>query len=186
MGCCKQLLPLGDQPVIVHCLSSLISAGITDLVIVLGIEHEQLAQAVREFTATIVYNLEPESDMAASLSTGRRALSIAATGVIVCLADHPLVSPETYRSLLQHHRKEPQKIIIPVYQGSRGHPVLFPRNLLEDLDSHPTLRDLVRFDPSRVLLLETTDRGVVLDMDTPEDYRDMVLAFHASLIRVPG
>lgn len=34
-----------------------------------------------------------------------------------------------------------------------------------------TLRDLVRSNPERVEQIPVNDRGVLLDMDTPEDYR---------------
>src|SRR4051812_35075777 len=93
MGCCKQLLPLGDRPVIAHCLSSIIPAGIPEIIVVLGTRHEELAAVVRDFPATIVCNPDPEGDMSSSVQVGMQALLFPATGVIVCLTDHPLVSP---------------------------------------------------------------------------------------------
>jgi len=170
-------LPLGDRPVIVHSLSSIISAGISELVVVLGARHEEIARVLRGFPVSIVYNRQPDSDMAASVRAGLAALSPAATAALVCLADHPLVSADTHRLLLMHHGQEPEKILISSYQGKRGHPTLFPLQTLKELDRVSTMRELVTSHSDRVRLLETTDRGVLLDMDTPEDYRKIVGIF---------
>lgn len=65
----------------------------------------------------------------------------------------------------------PHAIIIPCHNGLRGHPPLFPRHLLDTLVAPLTLRDLLRSNPERIECLESGDAGVLIDMDTPEDYR---------------
>jgi molybdenum cofactor cytidylyltransferase len=177
MGCCKQLLPLGNRPVIAHCLASIFRAGIDEVIVVVGMQHEPVLRAIEAFPVTVVRNPEPESEMAASLLAGMQALPPCATAAIVSLTDHPLVSPDTYRSLLRSHREEPRKIIVPVHRGGRGHPTLFPVAVLKELEMEATLRDVVRRDPERVLLREVDDSGILADMDTPEDYRRMAEGF---------
>lgn len=179
MGCSKQLLPLGDRPVIVRCLASIFCAGIDEVIVVVGMQHEPVLEAIAAFPVTVVRNPEPESEMAASLMSGMPALPPSATGAIVALTDHPLVSPGTYRSLLRSHREDPRKIVIPVHEGRRGHPTLFPVSVLKELERHETLRDVVRQDPHRVLLREVDDGGILVDMDTPEDYRRLLLLYES-------
>ena len=43
-----------------------------------------------------------------------------------------------------------------------------------------TLRDVVHKDPARVRLVEVLDPGVVMDMDTPEDYRKILKSYQHS------
>jgi len=57
-----------------------------------------------------------------------------------------------------------------VYEGRKGHPTLFPRAILEEIAALPTLRDVVRKDPARVREIDVGDEGVILEMDTPEEY----------------
>ena len=171
MGRCKPLLPLGDESVIVRCIRTLRAAGIEEVVVVIAPpDGEAVAKVVAPLSVTLVRNDDPESDMAGSIRAGLAAVDRSAPAVLVCLADHPLVSPATIAALCEAHAAEPGRIVIPVHAGRRGHPVLFPRPVIEELSNLPTLRDVVRKDPGRVRLLEVPDPGILLDMDTPADY----------------
>jgi len=108
--------------------------------------------------------------MASSVRTGRDLLPVGASGVIVALCDYPLISPATIAALVSAHSDHPQSVIIPVHNNRRGHPTLFPATALDELGEAVTLRDLVRRDPARLRLLEVSDPGILLDMDTPGDY----------------
>ena len=91
--------------------------------------------------------------MASSVRAGRDALSAEASGVIVSLCDYPLVSAGTIRRLCAEHADSPASIIIPCHGEQRGHPLLFPRAVLNELAGGLILRDLVRRDPERVRCL---------------------------------
>jgi len=170
MGSPKPLLPLGDRPVVCRCVDYLVRGGVEDIVAVLGHDACDLEAALSGLPLSFAYNPEPESDMAGSVRAGLRALSGDVGGVLVCLVDHPLVSARTVRTLLNHRARYPDCIAIPVFQGRKGHPSLFPRAVLDELSGASTLRDLVRRDANRVRLLEVEDAGVLMDMDTPRDY----------------
>jgi CTP:molybdopterin cytidylyltransferase MocA len=122
----------------------------------------------------IVLNENQESEMAESVRIGLRAIAEKSSGVLVCLSDHPLVSVDTLKSLMQCFREARDKIIIPLYKGKRGHPTLFPRNVIEEIFEGGILRDIIDKNRSRLKFLNVQDEGVILDMDTKEDY-DKVL-----------
>jgi len=171
MGCCKQLLPLGETTVIGRCLETLIAAGSDEIVAVVSPEGHEVAEAARNYPVRIAVNSHPDGDMASSVRSGRDALSTEVDGVIVALCDYPLVLPATITRLMTEHDSSPGSIIIPCHDRRSGHPLLFPRRVLDELSGDLTLRDLVRRDPDRVCRLDVPDPGVVLDMDTPDEYR---------------
>ncbi len=171
MGESKPLLTLGEQPIIHHCLASLIAAGIQDIQLVIGPDGGRIATAVAHLPVRVVLNPVTGSEMAASVETGLRSVSADATSVLVCLADHPLVTAATYHTLLEQHRQQPEAIIIPSHLGKKGHPTLFPKLVLQKLSQFNSLRELIRSEANRVRLVAVPDMGVVLDMDTPEDYQ---------------
>lgn len=177
MGTIKQLLPLGDKPVIRHCVDTILAAGIRDLVVVVGASGEQVADALHDTPAMIVPNDLPHSQMADSVRFGLNALNDRFTGVLVCLSDHPLISAATYETIRRLHRETPGSIIIPIYQGRRGHPALFPLKALQEIRTGATLRDIIQKDAARVRLIETEDEGTVLDMDTEDEYQRIVGLF---------
>ena len=182
MGSCKQLLPLDGKPIIAHCLESLLTAGIEELIVVVGSHGVEVARAASEYPVQVVLNADPEADMATSVRTGRQALSSTVTSVVVALCDYPLVKASTIAQLVETHLRHPHRIVIPCHDGRRGHPPLFPRQLLDALTDTLTLRDLVRSNQERVEHLPVDDRGVLLDIDTPNDYR-RALKFHQEAVQ---
>jgi molybdenum cofactor cytidylyltransferase len=170
MGRCKQVLPLGDTTVIGRCLETLMVGGISKIVVVVSPEGHEVTETVRKYPVRIAVNNDPNGDMAASVRSGRDALPAETTGVIVALCDYPLVAPSTVEQLVGQHYKSPALIIIPTHAGRRGHPVLFPRTVLADLTADLMLRDLIRRNSSGIYHVDVGDEGVLLDMDTPEDY----------------
>ncbi len=173
MGRTKQLLPLGDKPVIRHCVDALLAAGVPDIVVVTGGETDAIADALHGLPVTLAVNGVQESDMAESARVGLKSCDPHSSGVLICLSDHPLVAPSTLSALVRAHERSPDRIIVPCSGGHRGHPSLFPLSVARELFLGGTLRDIVRKDGQRVMLMNTDDEGVLLDLDTPEDYEHL-------------
>lgn len=126
MGQLKQILPIGDKPAIRHCLDSIIESGIKDIVVVLGEQGPEVLKVINDLPVKVAFNNEPQSEMAEPVRIGLRAVDADSSGVLVALSDHPLVSVETIKMLIDFHKQDPHKIIIPLYEEKRGHPTLFP------------------------------------------------------------
>jgi len=175
----KLLLPLGDRPVIKHCIDTLTAADITEIVVVVSTSGHDIRELLRDLPAAIAVNKVPGSDMAESVRTGLRELKGSPSGVLVCLSDHPLVSAETIRAIIRLHSNTPDSILIPAYQGKRGHPTLFPNMIISRFLSGTgkTLRDIIQENSSIVQTLNVDDDGVILDMDTEEDYKNILTRF---------
>ncbi|MFH1027705.1 MAG: nucleotidyltransferase family protein [Pseudomonadota bacterium] len=171
MGSCKQLLPLGGTTVIGRCLDTLVAAGISEIVVVVSPEGGLVAEAAREFPVRIVVNSAGEGDMASSVRAGRDAVSTKASGVIVALCDYPLVATATFEHLARQHYDSPDSIVMPTHAGRRGHPLLFPRSILDELTPDLTLRHLVSRYTDRICHVKVDDSGILVDMDSPEDYQ---------------
>lgn len=91
-----------------------------------------------------------------------------ASGWLVVLGDLPLVQPATLRTLadlLLHH-----PVVIPVWQGQRGHPVGFSAvclsSLLELQGDRGAASVVKKFGAVEV---QVDDAGIVTDVDTVED-----------------
>ena len=174
MGTPKPLLPIQGRPAVIRCLESLRDSGVADIVLVVSPEGGDIVKAASGFAVRVAVNEQPGSDMAASVKAGLVSIDRDATGVLICLCDHPLVRPESLESILSAHTQKPDAIIIPLYNGRKGHPTLFPRFVLEDLGKVATLRDVIDRHRAAIFTLDVDDEGVILDMDTPEDYRRIV------------
>lgn len=171
MGRCKPLLPLGDETVIERCLNTLHHGGVNEIVVVVSLHGEDVARAAREHFVQIVVNPDETGDMASSIRVGRDNTTPETSGIIIDLCDYPLVLPSTVKALTEQHSKHPECIITPTCKGRRGHPLLLPRSILEELTEGKTLRDVLKKDATRIREVPLEDTGILIDMDTPDDYR---------------
>ncbi len=178
MGGGKLLLPLGEKTVIERTVEALWKAGITDIVVVIGVYGLAVQRALRSFPVRFAYNLDPNSEMMESIRCGLRGIdptSIAAFCVLP--GDMPLVRPETVRKVVAELLASDRAIAVPVYRSRRGHPVVFRSNLYNlvlTFRSQQGLRPLVHGDLMQVLLVEVEDEGVVADLDSWDDYRRLL------------
>jgi molybdenum cofactor cytidylyltransferase len=156
-------------------------ADIDEIIVVLGCNREELLKTLHGLPVKGVSNEELRSDMAESVRVGLRAVKPSASGVLVSLSDHPLISKETLINVIRLHYETPDKIIIPVYKEKRGHPTLFPMHVIGEIYKGGTLKDVVYRSPERIRTVEVMDEGVIIDIDTMEDYARAVEKF-ASLI----
>ncbi len=182
MNAPKLFLPLDSKPIIRHCLDAIINAGIIDIILVArGLDRERLRREIDPIVK-VVFNRNSASEMADSARLGLKAVDQATTGLIVCLVDHPLVATRTLQILMQQHVAMPDKVLIPTFDGRKGHPTLFPVSIIHELfnisaASQPTLRDLIYKHPARVTFIPVEDAGILLDMDTKKDYERVCQAY---------
>lgn len=171
MGSSKQLLPLAGKPFIRHCLDNLLDAGLKDIIVVLGPTGQEIEPVISDLPVSIAWNSDRKSDMADSVRVGMDSLPEYVDGVLVCLGDHPLVKSATIGEIMTYCEIHPDKIIIPVFNGKKGHPTFFPQIILEEIFTVATLRDIIHRDVQRVALLDISDPGITADIDTPEDFQ---------------
>ncbi len=122
MGAFKPLLPFGDTTVIRSCLNHLRSAGLHEIVVVLGHRATDVREHLQDLDLTFALNPDPASEMSESIACGVRQLSLDARAVVIGLADHPAVPSEVITALIGQWRSE-GKLIIPDFKGRGGHSV---------------------------------------------------------------
>lgn len=114
--------------------------------------------------------------MGASLSCAIRARA-GASGWVIALADMPWIQAATVYAVAQQLRCG-APLVVPVYQGRRGHPVGFSAEFQQQLmrlDGDVGARQILSAQGARVFFVETTDPGVIADVDTPADLKNFAI-----------
>lgn len=175
MGRAKALLPHPEANTFVAHAIRQGRAAALDAIFVVGRESdEELRAEVARELATFVVNTDPERGQLSSLLAGLAAAQhpdLAA--LIVMPVDVPLVSARVIRKLVEHASVTKSSIVRAVHRGRHGHPVLFKREVFDELlAADPSLgaKVVVRADARRVLDVEVDEPGVMSDVDTPRDY----------------
>jgi len=112
--------------------------------------------------------------MADSLSAAIKfsaAFSESSDGFVIALADMPYIDSKTTAAIASK-LSEGASIVVPTYQGKRGHPVGFSakfRAELESLHGDEGARSILKRYPEEIIFLECDDSGILADIDTPAD-----------------
>jgi len=173
MGRLKQLLPLGGSTLIEVALENLLRSRLQEVIVVLGFGAEEIRPRVEAKGVRVAVNPRYKEGMASSLRVGLDALDPRAEGILVALADQPFIPPEVIDRLIEAFQGTSQGIVVPTFQGRRGHPVIFHRRYMEELRSlsgDQGGRELLHRNPEDLLEVEVDCPGVITDIDTLEDY----------------
>jgi len=172
MGSPKALLPISGRTFLENILNAISRTSIEDTIVVVGHHQKEIEAAVKLPSA--VFNPDYEKGMITSFQTGIRALSRDASGAFLFLVDHPLVEPATIEALIMN--LAPNRIVLPTFEGRRGHPVLFSSDVLEEILALPSTEGaniVVRRDPGRIIEVPVNAPGILVDVDTPEQFEKL-------------
>jgi molybdenum cofactor cytidylyltransferase len=175
----KIVLPWGSGTVISHIISILKSAEIDDIVVVTGGYQELVEKEVEKAGGRSVYNPDYQNDeMVISLKIGLNSIiDLKISGFFLVLGDQPTIIPEDLRGMIQVHKNDPGKIVIPSYSMHRGHPWLVPNkyfNEIAQLKSTDTLRTFLQINEKDIAYYIVDHSEVMVDIDTPEDYKRLL------------
>lgn len=173
MGSLKPLLPLGSSTVIEEAVRRWRAAGVEDIRVVTSHRAGELAAVLKRLKVRQLFNPDYDQGMFASIRAGVRSLEPEIAAFFLLPVDIPLVNPRTITAILEAHRRFAARIIYPCFRGRRGHPPLISITCVQDLppDCDGGLRAYLSRYGAEALDLEVMDEGVLLDCDTPEDYR---------------
>lgn len=166
----KLLHPLpGGEPIGVAAARNLVVA-VPDAVAVVRPQDRELAEALSAVGMQVIENPAAQDGMGTSLAAGVGAAASAA-GWLVALADMPWIRPATMVAIAGALYTG-AALVAPIHRGRRGHPVGFTaqwRGKLEALEGDQGARYLLARHVGELVLLPTSDPGVLLDVDSPAD-----------------
>ena len=170
----KLLLPFGGDTVIGRVAGEVGRSPVDRPHVVVGADSDRVQRALSGRAVDIIRNPDPTGDMLSSVRCGLRALPPQCEGILVALGDQPAISADIISDMVEYFREVEQSIVVPTFDGERGHPLLFDGAYRDEIVAaydEVGLRGLVRAHPGEVHELPTGDSAVLSDMDYPEDYR---------------
>lgn len=178
MGRPKALLPVDGVPFIERIVRALEGTEVDRTLVVLGHNAEAMRDAIAYLGVDTVVNPDYARGQLSSLHTAIRTLEgEPVEAILVHLVDHPFIESRLVDRMIERFRAEEKLIVVPRFNGRRGHPVLFssklfPEFLAASLDTGA--KPVVRGHPEETLELDTEEAGILVDIDTPEEYRKHV------------
>lgn len=177
MGQPKQLLPFRGSTLLGQIMENLLQSQAAEIIVVLGYQAEKIIPQIAREPVKIVVNSDFDQGMSSSIKCGLSHISEAADGVMIVLGDQPLIEKETIDLLIKKYRQSERGIILPVYKGIRGHPVIFKMKYKDELlrlTGDIGGKQIVERHPSDVLEVEVDYESVVISIDAESDYQSLV------------
>lgn len=177
MGRPKPLLPFGPGTVVEWILQVARRGGLEPLVVVLGHRAEEVAPHLPPGVTWVLNPDYREGGMLSSVQRGLAALPSEVAVAAILLGDQPTLTPEvllTLREAWEADGRPADRFYLPTYRGQRGHPLCLPSLLFPlvfQWTGEEGLRGLLKERPSLLREVPVEEEGVLLDMDTPEDYQ---------------
>lgn len=173
----KLLLQIGSEVLIRKFVKSVCASAADAVLVVLGHEAEKIKAVLQDQALRFVKNTCYEKGMTTSIQSGVNAASRRSEGFMICLADLPFAETSDFNRLIQaftdFRRTESSLIIVPVFQGQRGNPVLFSAEFRDKLLAHngEGCKGIVSKYPQSVREVSMENDNLLRDIDTPEDYK---------------
>jgi molybdenum cofactor cytidylyltransferase len=172
LGMNKLTVRIDGQTVIRRSVTPFLTEGIEKIFVVASVNREKIERELQGLgPVEIVDNPHYREGMSSSVKAVLPYIK-EADGVFFHLGDKPFVTREQVKAMLHLYLGGGENLLVPRYEGGKGHPVLMTTGLyfseMENLGGDKGLREIIEKHPEDVVFLDGFE-GNVFDIDTIED-----------------
>jgi molybdenum cofactor cytidylyltransferase len=174
MGTPKQLLPWGSTFILQQVIDNAAASHLEQIILVLGCRAGEIADQINVSPKTrVVINNDYREGMSSSVKCGIKKAPVGAAAFMLLLGDQPFIVPAIINRVLDEYQKNKYGIVIPVYNGKRGHPVIFDAKYKAELlaIADRGAKAVVNNHLYDILEVPLEVPEILTDIDTPQDYR---------------
>ena len=176
IGSTKALLNWGNENLINYQINSLSHKSITEKIVVVGSESENVKKAILRNEIKIAENNDYLSGKTSSIKKGISYIGNDQNDILLIAVDQPRTE-DLINKVVDFHITNPldKKISMPYKEGHGGHPIIFSNLFLDDLSKIKEesfgIREIIKNNPESIIRFKTTDFSSNIDINTSEDYK---------------
>jgi molybdenum cofactor cytidylyltransferase len=171
----KLLATIDGVPMVARVVDAALCSVDAGVYVVTGHQHAQVTRALAERDVTVVHNPRYAEGLSTSLAEGLAALGDDVDAALVCLGDMPRVTRAHIEKLIAaFDPQEGRAICVPLWQGQRGHPILWARQFFAEMRAikgDVGARHLLGEYADVTCEVPVSDDGVLIDVDSPDALR---------------
>ena len=176
IGSTKALLNWGNENLINYQINSLSHKSITEKIVVVGSESENVKKAILRNEIKIAENNDYLSGKTSSIKKGISYIGKDQNDILLMAVDQPRTE-DLINKVVDFHNTNPldKKISMPYKEGHGGHPIIFSNLFLDDLSKIKEesfgIREIIKNNSESIIRFKTTDFSSNIDINTSEDYK---------------
>ncbi|MEM0911197.1 MAG: nucleotidyltransferase family protein [Pseudomonadota bacterium] len=174
----KLLLDIHGKPLIRRTLDTLLAHDFQEVVVVLGHQYEAVHQEIADLDINVVYNPNYEEGQMTSVHIGLQHAKNNVDGVMIFLSDLALIDASDLNALRGRFDDCTTDVLAPTFKGQRGNPIILASKQIDSIingDKNLGCKRLITKHPELVSSLPMSNDHVVVDMDTPDAYQQVLL-----------
>ena len=178
----KLIKEINGTALINYSIKNLLGSSIDELIIVLGFEKENIKNIIKyNKKIKFVTNKNFKNGISSSIVEGVKKLSNKTEAFFICLGDMPLVGQNVYNKLIKSRNNYNSKknssykkeIIIPTYDGKKGNPILFSKQMKEEIlkiKGDLGAKEIINSYPEKILEVAFKNDKILSDFDTQDSF----------------
>lgn len=169
-GSTKQLAKFAGKPLVTRAMQTAEEICGPRSLLVAGNDWSKVAAACEPLQGFMILNQRFAEGLATSLAAGVASVANVADGILLMLADQPLITTGHLESLVRAWHSSPDSICASAYADTVGPPVIFPRrhfNDLMELRGDRGAKAVIDMNRDQVVTIQFEDAAV--DIDRPDD-----------------
>jgi len=178
IGSTKQLLPFRDTTILGQVLKNARASLLSPIIVVLGYKASTIRKCIDFDGIIVVENHDFRKGQSTSLKAGLSCVLEKTDGVMFLLGDQPLVDARTINLLIKVFRKSEKPMIVPLFHGEQGNPVIIGKVLFDELMASVRgdagARVLFARYPELIYTVEVDSGCISIDVDTLKDYENLL------------
>ncbi len=179
MTALKQLIPIDGKPMVVKSSLNLIDGGADAVVVVGGFSSDRVKRVLdfylKRYGDKIFFTVNEDYKRGEMFSSVKCGISfvfkhfLSFKSVFVYPVDYPFVRGSTIKEMLTAFNRAKADVVIPVFDGKKGHPVLLSRRccsaVCRGFSYNTTLKDILNSFSSTTLFVKVNDKAILYDID---------------------
>jgi molybdenum cofactor cytidylyltransferase len=174
MGRPKLLLLAGGQAIIEKVVYNFLHSNVDEVIVVLGHHWKEVASLIKDKPIKVVINNDYVKGMSSSITKGLSSLNPETDAFFIVLGDQPLIEKDLINTIIKSFEENNKGIIVPTFQGEKGHPVLFSakyKNEFSILTGDEGGKRIISLHKEDILEVEIDTDAILIDMDEEKDYQ---------------
>ncbi|MBF0483957.1 MAG: nucleotidyltransferase family protein [Candidatus Omnitrophica bacterium] len=177
-GSPKPLVKFNNEHLIILQQQLLLDAGVDEIIVVLGAFYSEIKPYVfNHKRIKLVYNKDYKFGQTSSFKAGLSTISQKSSGIMLFPVDYPVIKKQTIINLMDVFKSEHPQILIPVFNGKKGHPPIFDislKNDFERLNIKEGLNTVAWAHAAEIKILDVDDQGVINSFNTQDELKNLM------------
>lgn len=174
MGQNKLLLEIEGVKVIERVIKACKDSLLDEVILIYRLD--EIKQIGEKYGIKTIFNPNADKGQSAAVKLGVESSKIT-NGYMFLVGDQPFLNSSVINALIEECRKNKESICVPYYKEKFGMPILFSpiyKNDLLNVKGDKGGREIIKNNPNMVKRLDFNDEYLGLDIDTMDDYVNLL------------